>query len=100
MAEMLEAKLRPSVPESGGVKTAAAKSGDVKTAMAEAAVEASKAAMAATAPAPRRHNVGCKHPKCCNRQQRHRDFTEHDQPSLVQESDAQGMWPAGSSAGR
>jgi hypothetical protein len=88
MAEMLEAKLGPSV-EPGRVKTATTKSGDVKTAMTEAApeapkapVEATKTAMAATttATAPRRHNVGCKHSKCCNRQQRHRDFTQHEHP--------------------
>jgi hypothetical protein len=52
---------------------------------AEAAMETAKAAMAAaTAAAACRHNVGCKHSKCCSRQQRDCDFTEHNQPSLVQ----------------
>jgi hypothetical protein len=64
---------------------------------AEAAMETAEAAMAApaapaataTAATARRYNVGCKHSKCCSRQQRDCDFTEHDQPSLVQEDDAQ-----------
>jgi len=41
----------------------------------KAATAAMETAAAATA---RRHNVGCKHSKCCSRQQRERDFTEHD----------------------
>jgi hypothetical protein len=47
MAEMLEAKLGPSV-EPGRVKTATTKSGDVKAAMTEAAPEAPKAPVEAT----------------------------------------------------
>ena len=92
MVEILEAKLGPCASANRrAVKTAAIKSGGVKaastkaatsveTTAAEAAVEAAKAAMetAATATAARRHNVGCKHSKCCSRQQRERDFTEHD----------------------
>ena len=45
--------------------------------VAEAAMETAKAAMAAAAAACR-HNVGCKHSKCCSRQQRDCDFTEHN----------------------
>ena len=44
------------------------------------AAEAATVAMETAAPAEataRRHNVGCKHSKCCSRQQRDRDFTEH-----------------------
>jgi hypothetical protein len=94
MVEILEVKLGPeSAPakrraaktaaiESGGVKTAFTKATtSVETTAAEAAVEATTAAMetAATATATaRRHNVGCKHSECCSRQQRDRDFTEHD----------------------
>src|SRR6516225_9482739 len=85
MVEILEAK------------TVATKSGGVKTAATKAATSVETTAAAATT---RRHNVGCKHSKCCSRQQRDRDLTEHEQPSLVQEDDAQGIWPAGSSAGR
>ena len=92
MVEILEAKLGPSAPPNRrAAKTAATKSGGVKTASAkaatsvetttEAAVEAATAAMEPAAPGgatARRHNVGCKHSKCCSRQQRDRDFTEHD----------------------
>jgi hypothetical protein len=62
------------------VKTASTKAvTSVETTAAEAAVEAATAAMETAAPATtRRHNVGCKHSKCCSRQQRDRDFTEHD----------------------
>ncbi len=52
MAEMLEAKLGPFVPESGGVKTASTKS---VTSLETTAAEAAMAAPAATA---RRHKVG------------------------------------------
>jgi hypothetical protein len=47
---------------------------------ASATVEtATHAAMeAAAAATARRHNVGCKHSKCSSRQQRERDFAEHD----------------------
>jgi hypothetical protein len=45
---------------------------------AEAAMETAEAAMAASAATARRHNAGCKHSKCCSRQQRDCDFTEHD----------------------
>jgi hypothetical protein len=45
---------------------------------AEAAMETAEAAMAGTAATARGHNVGCKHSKGCSRQQRDRDFTEHD----------------------
>ncbi|KRR12204.1 hypothetical protein CQ12_31645 [Bradyrhizobium jicamae] len=80
------------------MKTASTKAAtSVETTDAEAAVEAATAAMkaatttdamkAATATA-RRHNVGRKNSKCCGRQQRDHDFTEHDWPSLVQEVDA------------
>jgi hypothetical protein len=44
----------------------------------EAAMETAEAAMAAPAATARRHNVGCKHSKCCSCQQRDCDFTEHD----------------------
>ena len=70
------------------VKTASTKAGGVKTASTKAAasvettavkaVEAVEAAMAAPAATARRHNVGCKQSKCCSRQQRDHDFTEHD----------------------
>jgi len=99
MVEILEAKTVAT--KSGGVKTAATKAAtSVETTAAEAAVEATEAAMTAASATTRRHNVGCKHSKCCSRQQRDRDLTEHEQPSLVQEDDAHGIWPAGSSAGR
>jgi hypothetical protein len=58
-----------------------------ETTAAEAAVETTtKAATHAAVHAPteatattaRRHNVGCKHSKRRSRQQRDRDFTEHD----------------------
>jgi hypothetical protein len=59
------------------VKTASAKSvTSMETTAAEATMETAEAAMAA--PAARRHNVGCKQSKCCSRQQRDYDFTEHD----------------------
>jgi hypothetical protein len=45
---------------------------------AEAAMETAEAAMATPAATARRHNVGCKQSKCCSRQQRDHDFTEHD----------------------
>jgi len=75
--------------KAGGVKTASTKAAAsvettavkaveaVEAAMetAEAAMETAEAAMAAPA---RRHNVGCKQSKCCSRQQRDHDFTEHD----------------------
>jgi hypothetical protein len=72
------------------VKTASTKAAGVKTARTKAAtsvettaVEAAEATMetaeaAMAAPAARRHNVGCKHSKCCSRQQRDCDFAEHD----------------------
>src|SRR5581483_1319830 len=57
----------------GGVRTASAKAASpVETTAAEASVEAASPAAA------RRHNVGCKHSKCCSRQQCERDFAEHD----------------------
>jgi hypothetical protein len=94
-----------AVPESGpkcapanhrAAKTAAIKSGGVKTAStkattthateatAHAATTHATAHAAAKAPAvtpatpARRHNIGGKHSKCCNRQQHDHDFTEHD----------------------
>ena len=89
MVEILEAKTVAT--KSGGVKTASTKAAtSVKTTAAKAAVEASEAAMTAASATTRRHNVGCKHSKCCSRQQRDRDFTEHEQPSLVQEDGARG----------
>jgi len=93
MVEILEAKLGLSAPanrraakiaatKSGGVKTVSTKAATpVETTAAEAAVEAATAAMEPAAPGgatARRHNVGCKHSKCCSCQQRDRDFTEHD----------------------
>ena len=80
MAERLEAT-KTVATKSGTASTKAATS--VETTAAEAAVETAEAAMAAPA-TTRRHNVGCKHSKCCSCQQRDRDFTEHDQPSLVE----------------
>jgi hypothetical protein len=53
----------------------------VENTAAEAAAHAAEAASAvhaATTATARRHNVGCKHCKCCSRQQCDRDFTEHD----------------------
>ena len=41
----------------------------------EAAMETAEAGMAAAA---RRHKVRCKNSKCCSRQHRDYDFTEHD----------------------
>jgi hypothetical protein len=87
-----------SAPESAptyrrAAKTAAIKSGVVRTASTKAATpvventaaesavhaaEAASAVHAATTATARRHNVGGKHCKCCSRQQRDRDFTEHD----------------------
>jgi hypothetical protein len=78
--------------KAGGVKTASTKAATsvettavkaveaVEAAMetAEAAMETAEAAMAAPAATARRHNVGCKQSKCCSRQQRDHDFTEHD----------------------
>src|SRR6476646_7334902 len=68
--------------KAGGVKTASTKAAaSVKTTAVkaveavEAAMETAEAAMAAPA---RRHKVGCKQSKCCSRQQRDHDFTEHD----------------------
>ena len=55
---------------------AAVEAAEAAVEAAEAAIETAEAAMAA--PAPRRHNDGRKHSKCCSRQQRDRDFTEHD----------------------
>jgi hypothetical protein len=65
---------------SGGVNTASTKAAaSVETTAAEGTVEAASAAMETASPAAaRRHNVRCKHSKCCSRQQRDRDFTEHD----------------------
>lgn len=71
--------------KAGGVKTASTKAATsvettaVKAVEAvEAAMETAEAAMAAPAATARRHNVGCKQSKCCSRQQRDHDFTEHD----------------------
>ena len=81
--------------KAGGVKTASTKAAAsvettavkavkaveaVEAAMetAEAAMDTAEAAMAAPAATARRHNVGCKQSKCCSRQQRDHDFTEHD----------------------
>jgi|SRR6478672_1583214 hypothetical protein len=74
--------------KAGGVKTASTKAAAsvettaVKAVKAveavEAAMETAEAAMAAPAATARRHNVGCKQSKCCSRQQRDHDFTEHD----------------------
>jgi hypothetical protein len=75
--------------KAAGVKTVSTKAAtSVETTAVEAAMETAEAAMAAPAATARRYNVGCKHSKCCSRQQRDCDFTEHDQPSL-QEDDAQ-----------
>jgi hypothetical protein len=59
--------------ELGGVRTASTKAA-VESTAAEAAVHASTEA---TATAARRHNVGCKHSKRHNRQQRNPNFAEH-----------------------
>ena len=63
------------------VKTASTKAASAVNTTAVEAVEASEAAVetaeAAMATPARRHNIGCKHPKCCSRQQRDCDFTEH-----------------------
>jgi hypothetical protein len=61
-----------------GVKTASTKAATSVETTAVEAVEAAEAAMAAPAPAARRDSVGCKQSKCCSRQQRDCDFTEHD----------------------
>jgi hypothetical protein len=74
--------------KAAGVKTVSTKAVTSVETTAVEAVEAAEAAMAAPAATARRYNVGCKHSKCCSRQQRDCDFTEHDQPSLVQEDDA------------
>ena len=58
-----------------GMKASASMETATHAAMEAAATAAMETAAAATA---RRHNVGCKHSKCCSRQQRDRDFTEHD----------------------
>jgi hypothetical protein len=90
--------------KAAGVKTVSTKAAtSVETTAveaAEAAMETAEAAMAAPAATARRYNVGCKHSKCCSRQQRDRDFTEHEQPSLVQEDGGRGICRAGPSAGR
>jgi hypothetical protein len=68
--------------KAAGVKTVSAKAvTSVETTAVEAAVaamETAVAAMAAPTATARRYNVGCKHSKCCSRQQRDCDFTEHD----------------------
>jgi hypothetical protein len=67
-------------PESAPANRRAVKTASTKaaTSVETAAVEAAEAAMAAPAATARRHNVGCKQSKCCSRQQRDHDFTEHD----------------------
>jgi hypothetical protein len=89
--------VKPAATRSGGVKTASTKATaaventatveataaveNTATVEATAAVEAAHAAAmhaAAEATAARRHNIGGKHSKCCSRQQRDHDFTEHD----------------------
>ncbi|MGY8664263.1 hypothetical protein Q3C01_18205 [Bradyrhizobium sp. UFLA05-109] len=79
--------MKPTAIKSSGVRTASTEAAtSMETTAAEAAVETTtKAAHAAvhapteaTAPAARRHNVGCKYSKHRGRQQRDRDFTEHD----------------------
>jgi hypothetical protein len=89
--------VKMATTKSGGVKTASTKAAtSVETTAAETAAETAVEA-AAAATTTRRHNVGCKHSKCCSRQQRDRDFTEHDQPSLVPENDGSiaCSWPLG-----
>jgi hypothetical protein len=70
--------MKPAVIKSSGVRTASTKAAVETTTKAatHAAVHAPTAT--ATAPTARRHNVGCKHSKRRSRQQRDRDFTEHD----------------------
>jgi hypothetical protein len=79
--------MQPAAIKSSGVRTASTEAAtSMETTAAEAAVETTtKAAHAAvhaptdaTAPTARRHNVGCKYSKRRSRQQRDRDFTEHD----------------------
>ena len=68
--------------KAAGMKTVSTKAvTSVETTAVEAivaAVEAAVPAMAAPAATARRYNVGCKHSKCCSRQQRDCDFAEHD----------------------
>src|SRR6478736_6366935 len=68
---------KPAAIKSGGVKAASTKAA---TSVETAAAEAAAAAMETATPAAttRRRDVGCKHSKCCGREQRDRDFTEHD----------------------
>jgi hypothetical protein len=68
--------MKPAVIKSSGVRTASTKAAVETT--TKAATHAAVHAATATAPTARRHNVGCKHSKRRSRQQRDRDFTEHD----------------------
>jgi hypothetical protein len=68
--------MKPAVIKSSGVRTASTKAAVETT--TKAATHAAVHAPTATAPTARRHNVGCKHSKRRSRQQRDRDFTEHD----------------------
>jgi len=88
----LESALESAPTYRRAAKTAAIKSGVVRTASTKAATpventaaeapvhaaEAASAVHAASAAAACRHNVGGKQCKCGGRQQRDRDFTEHD----------------------
>ena len=69
--------MKPAVIKSSGVRTASTKAA-VETTTKAATHAAVHAPTEATATTARRYNVGCKHYKYCSRQQRDRDFMEHD----------------------
>ena len=72
------AKAATAVENTAAVEAATAHAAPMH-ATAEATAHATAHAAAVTPAAPaRRHNIGDKHSKCCGRQQRDHDFTEHD----------------------
>ena len=79
----------PTIETASGMKATATMETATHAAMEAAAtasmkttapttMKAATPAMETAAATARRHNVGCKHSKYCSRQQRERDFTEHD----------------------
>lgn len=70
---------KPVAIKSSGVRTASTKTAASVETTTKAATHATvHAPTEATGPTARRHNVGCKNSKRRSRQQRDRDFTEHD----------------------
>ena len=77
-AAMETAAVKASAMETAatGMKAASVEAATMET--AEAAAVETAAPTEATAPAARRHTVGCKHSRRRSRQQSDRDVTEHD----------------------